>query len=405
MRGAELSTFLLERAGKSWDGMPIAGIDISELDREAMDAFRDKAVENGRHTREEMNVSDLQMLVDQRLLDRTQKEQHLVRAAAMLFHPEPEIFAVGAYIKIAYFAPEGAYGANKSDDIIYHDTIRGPLITQADRAVDMLYTKYLKALVDYEGLQRKETYMVPRDAMREILLNAINHKVYESGNPIQISVFDDHIMVFNQGYWPSDIDTGKVYEWHTSYPHNPVMSGVFFSSGDIEAYGSGFNKIRIACDKYGAPYPTVIATPNGVTVEIRACDRYMKLLKHGRYWDTYPDFSDEEAYGGNNETVTAQGGEDSISGDETRRLDKKTERILDHISDTLSTKLSELEKRNIMPIYEYLKTNDVIDSAKAMELTGKSSSTVNRYLQRLMELNVLKREGGSKNTVYRRTVM
>ena len=401
MRGAELSTFLLGRSGRSWDGMPVAGLGATDLDRSAIQAYRDKAVESGRHTREEVDVSDIQVITDLRLLDRTQRIPEIVRAAAMMFHPEPEIFAVGAYIKIAYFAPEGAYGSNKSDDIIYHDIVRGPLITQADKAVDMLYTKYLKALVDYEGLQRKETYMTPRDAMREIILNAINHKAYESGNPIQISVYDDHIMVFNQGYWPSDIDTGRVYEWHTSYPHNPVMSGVFFNSGDIEAYGSGFNKIRIACDRYGAPYPSVAATPNGVTVEIRACDRYIKLLKYGRYWDTYPEYDGRGQKDGRSHVMAEK--ESIIKGSQTWQ-DKQTERILDHMSDILSSELDEREKQNIMPIYEYLKANETIDAIKAMELTGKSSSTVNRYLRRLIELNVLSREGGSKNTVYRRTV-
>lgn len=43
---------------------------------------------------------------------------------------------------------------DKSDDIIYHDEIYGPLITQADKVVDLIYTKYLKALISYDGLQR-----------------------------------------------------------------------------------------------------------------------------------------------------------------------------------------------------------------------------------------------------------
>ena len=62
------------------------------------------------------------------------------------------------------------------------------LMLQADKVVDLVYTKYLKALVSYDGLQRVETYLTPKEAFREIVLNAINHKLYETGNPIQISV-------------------------------------------------------------------------------------------------------------------------------------------------------------------------------------------------------------------------
>ena len=37
-----------------------------------------------------------------------------------------------------------------------------------------------------------------------------------------------------------------------------------------------------------------------------------------------------------------------------------------------------------------------------MRVTGKSSSTVNRYLQRLIGLEVLRPIGGSKNSAYQR---
>lgn len=46
----------------------------------------------------------------------------------------------------------------------------------------------MKARITYDGIQRKEIYMFPRDAFREILLNAVVHKDYASCNPIQISV-------------------------------------------------------------------------------------------------------------------------------------------------------------------------------------------------------------------------
>ncbi len=81
------------------------------------------------------------------------------------------------------------------------------------------------SLVSYEGLQRIETFMTPREAFREVVLNAINHKLYESGNPIQISVYEDQIVVFNQGKWPEDITLESLYEEkHSSYPHNPSLN-------------------------------------------------------------------------------------------------------------------------------------------------------------------------------------
>lgn len=102
--------------------------------------------------------------------------------------------------------------------------------------------------------------------------------------------------MFNQGHWPEDIDPGDVYTTkHSSYPHNPILSRTFFNAGEIEAYGGGFARIRMECDRHDAPYPELAVTPNGVTVVVRACEQYMRLLRYGRYWETYPEFRRRDA--------------------------------------------------------------------------------------------------------------
>ena len=39
--------------------------------------------------------------------------------------------------------------------------------------MDLLFTKYIKAAISYEGIKRIEKYEYPKDAVREALLNAI----------------------------------------------------------------------------------------------------------------------------------------------------------------------------------------------------------------------------------------
>ena len=340
LEGISLSSFLMERAGRYWDGVSMPGINTSNLDATALEAYRNKAVRSGRHKLEEVSVPDEQIISDLKLFDLTPKGNgNMMRSAILMFHPDPELYVTGASIKVAYYAPVGAYGANKSDDIIYHDEIHGPLLLQVDKVVDLVYTKYLKALISYDGLQRIETFMTPKEAFHEVILNAICHKLYESGNPIQISVYEDKIIVFNQGYWPEDIKLKDVYsKKHSSYPHNPNISRVFFNSGEIEAYGSGFEKIKIACDKANAPYPELEITPNGVTIVIKACDLYLKLLRYGRYWNTYPETIKE-----NNNT--------------------QMERFL--------SSLSKSEKERFLPIVDHLKTHETIKNADGVILTHK----------------------------------
>lgn len=406
LKGIALSSFLMERAGKHWDGIPMPGMRVSDLDPTAIDAYRKKSVYNGRHTQGEVSVSDEQIISDLKLIDESSEtDGKLMRAAVLLFHSDPERFVTGASIKMGYFAPEGAYGANKSDDVIYHDEIHGPLILQADKAVDMLYTKYLKALVSYEGLQRIETFMTPKEVLREVILNAINHKIYESGNPIQIKVYEDKISVFNQGFWPEDIELEDLYiKKHSSYPHNPNITKSFFNAGEIEAYGSGFSKIQIACDENQAPYPELTITPNGITVVIKASELYLKLLKRGRYWKTYPEYKEQAVSVLTDEKgdiITDQDGI-PLAIEEIRDIDPRVLASVDRMMEILSKSLSESEKELYLPIVEYLKTHETIKNADGVKLTGKSAPTVNRYFARLIELDILIPEGENKGRIYRR---
>ena len=63
--------------------------------------------------------------------------------------------------------------------------------------MDLLYTKYTKALISYDGVYRVETFPVPREAMREAVINAIIHRDYASPTTIQIRVYDDRITIWN----------------------------------------------------------------------------------------------------------------------------------------------------------------------------------------------------------------
>ena len=282
LNGFELQKFLLEKSGKTWDAVPVPGITVKDLSPAAIDEFRRKAVKSGRMSDAEVNIEDETLLRNLKLFD----GKYLTKAAVLLFHPEPELFATGAYIKIGYFAKIGAFGNHSEiiEDLQYQDVIEGPLILQVDKSMDMIFSKYFKGLVDYEGVQRTETYMLTKGIVRELLLNAINHKDYASGIPIQVSVYEDKIIIFNMGEWSKRVPTDmSVYEKHESVPHNPKIADVSFRSGDVESWGRGFLKIKAECRKTNAELPVIDANGGGVSVTAYGCEKYLKLLRYGQY--------------------------------------------------------------------------------------------------------------------------
>lgn len=326
LNGFELQNFLLERAGKTWDTVPVPKTGVSDLSKDALNAFRMKAVKSNRMTESEVNVSDELLLRNLKLFD----GEYLTRAAILLFHPTPERYVTGSYIKIGYFSLLGTFGENAEpiEDLQYQDVVDGPLLLQVDKAIDLIFTKYFKALVDYEGIQRTETYMLTRGIIRELLLNAVNHKDYATGVPIQVSIYEDRIIIFNMGFWPKRVPTDeRIYEKHESVPHNPKIADVSFRSGDVEAWGRGFLKIKAECKKVNAPLPIIDAENGGVSISAYGCEKYMSMLRYGQYGQVGAD-----GIWRNKENVNRKSGDKKAaikSGD--KKVTKKTQMQYDKI--------------------------------------------------------------------------
>lgn len=54
-------------------------------------------------------------------------------------------------------------------NLVYHDEVHGNLFQQIAKLMDLLCTKYMKAVITFEGIQRIETLPIPREALREAL--------------------------------------------------------------------------------------------------------------------------------------------------------------------------------------------------------------------------------------------
>jgi len=74
--------------------------------------------------------------------------------------------------------------------------------------------------------------------------NAVVHKDYSSGIPIQISVYEDRIVFWNYGQLPEHWTLERLLGKHPSNPFNPLIANTFFRCGYIESWGRGIEKIN-----------------------------------------------------------------------------------------------------------------------------------------------------------------
>jgi len=269
LKGPSLDKFLLQKKGKRWDGVPVPKVSAKDLKQETFNFFRKRAFKSQRIEEDILTDSNELLLENLQL----KENEFLKRAAILLFHSNPENFVTGAYIKIGYFETD--------DDLKFQDEIHGNLFEQIEKTMDLLFTKYIKAAISYEGISRVETYEYPKDAVREALLNAVAHKDYSGGVPIQISVYSDKINIWNEGQLPENWTVKNLLEKHASRPYNPDIANALFRSGYIESWGRGTIKIIRDCKQAGIPEPVFSYDSSDISVEFRKDiynEKYLQTL-------------------------------------------------------------------------------------------------------------------------------
>lgn len=257
LKGAALDKFLLQKKGKRWDGVPVPKVSTDDLKQETFDFFRKRAFKNQRIEEDILTDTNEHLLENLQLVE----NDFLKRAAILLFHHKPENFITGAYIKIGFFESD--------DDLKFQDEVHGNIFEQIEKSIDLLFTKYIKSAISYEGIHRIEKYEYPKDAVREALLNAIAHKDYSGGVPIQISVYTDKIIFWNEGQLPENWTVKNLMEKHASRPFNPDIANALFRSGYIEAWGRGTIKIINECKEANIPEPIFNYNSSDITIEFR----------------------------------------------------------------------------------------------------------------------------------------
>lgn len=261
LKGNALSEFLLHKAGRQvrWDAEPEPFFSIEDLDVESFKAFRTAARISGRITEEDLLIGNAELL---ERLNLTTTSGQLKRAAVLLFCRQPERVAAGCYVKIGKFG--------KGADLQYQEEVRGSLFIIAERLLEILYLKYLSASISYQKDIRIERYPYPREALREIVYNALIHSNWAMDEPIQIKITDNSLSVSNVGILPIGWTCDTLLKYHKSKPFNPHLANAFFRAGYVEAWGRGIEKVREICQAYGCPEPMYEILGNDLTVTFHA---------------------------------------------------------------------------------------------------------------------------------------
>jgi ATP-dependent DNA helicase RecG len=131
------------------------------------------------------------------------------------------------------------------DQILYRETIRNKsLLLQYSRTL-AIFEQYYQ-YEEIEGYEREKRELVPREAFREALANAMIHRVWDVNSFIQISMYDQKIEIKSPGGLPSGLSKTEYLYNNISVLRNPIVAGVFYRLGIIEKFGTGIARINRA---------------------------------------------------------------------------------------------------------------------------------------------------------------
>jgi ATP-dependent DNA helicase RecG len=107
--------------------------------------------------------------------------------------------------------------------------------------------------------------------------------------PIQLSVYNDKLMLWNEGRLPDDFTIETLLGKHPSRPFNKNVADIFFKAGFIEAWGRGIAKITSGFKNEGLKIPVFETTMGGIMVTIERPGNGKKLQTKNNVTDNVTD--------------------------------------------------------------------------------------------------------------------
>jgi len=239
----KIRSFINEHRKRYWDS-EVSSVKLSEISAQKVRSFIRKyeeerdAVLDGSKSTEEI-LKKLKLL----------KSKKPCNAAVLLFSKKPQLHFYNSLLRCARFKD------NEAIDFIDMQDINGTIIEQVPAALNFVRKHINIAAVIKGKPEREDIWEIPKEALREAIINAICHRDYESTANVQIRIFDNRLEIWNPGLLPDNISIEELKKEHPSIPRNESIARCFYMIKYIEQWGTGTNRIVRLCREAGIKEP------------------------------------------------------------------------------------------------------------------------------------------------------
>ena len=182
-------------------------------------------------------------------------------AGILLFGKNPRFFLPGAYVQ--YLKLPGGDLTEVPED---QAEISGDLLTVARELEARVRLLNITALRTMDGFMEKPVHDYPEMALRELLMNALMHRSYESNTPIRFYAFRDHVEIVSPGGLYGEA-TPENFPNRNSY-RNPVVAEAMKNLGLVNRFGYGILRAQDLLQKNGNPQAQFTLEPHSVLAQV-----------------------------------------------------------------------------------------------------------------------------------------
>lgn len=227
---------------RSFDARPCPEATLDEMALGQFDAYRREAIDpetiSANHRPVEQQLASLRLYDPDRACP--------THAGILLFGKNPCFFLPGAYVQ--YLKLPGTELTDLPEDQAEISGDLHSVLRELEGRLKLLIQTTMRAV---SVLEEKLLPDYPEWALRELLMNAVMHRNYDSNTPIRFYAFSDHIEIQSPGGLYGEA-TPENFPTRNSY-RNPVIAEAMKSLGFVNRFGYGVQRAQALLAQNGNP--------------------------------------------------------------------------------------------------------------------------------------------------------
>ena len=227
---------------RSFDARPCSEATLDDLALGQFDAYRREAIDPetilANHRPIELQLESLRLYDPERACP--------THAGILLFGKNPCFYLPGAYVQ--YLKLPGRELTDLPEDQAEISGDLHSVLRELEGRLKLLIQTTMRAV---SSLEEKLQPDYPEWALRELLMNAVMHRNYDSNTPIRFYAFSDHIEIQSPGGLYGEA-TPENFPTRNSY-RNPVIAEAMKSLGFVNRFGYGVQRAQALLAQNGNP--------------------------------------------------------------------------------------------------------------------------------------------------------